>query len=102
MKLKDIADIGTGLVLNRKKADVDDKNVKKYKMITLKSINSDGFIEKDLMEEFSLEPGPELGKILKIIEEKIVKNELKNEQAAIFAEVKKMLWLNFTDRNFGK
>jgi len=29
---------------------------------------------KDLMEEFSLEPGPELGKILKIIEEKIVKN----------------------------
>lgn len=28
---------------------------------------------KDLMEEFSLEPGPELGKILKIIEEKIVK-----------------------------
>ena len=54
------------------------------------------------MEEFSLEPGPELGKILKIIEEKIVKNELKNEQAAIFAEVKKMLWLNFTDRNFGK
>ncbi len=46
---------------------------------------------KDLMEEFSLEPGPELGKILKIIEEKIVKNELKNEQAAIFAEVKKML-----------
>ena len=29
--------------------------------------------------------------MLKIIEEKIVKNELKNEQAAIFAEVKKML-----------
>ncbi len=52
MKLKDIAYIGTGLVLNRKKANKDDEIVKKYKIITLKSINNDGFIEKDLMEEF--------------------------------------------------
>ena len=48
---------------------------------------------KDLMDEFSLKPGPELGKILKTIEEKIVKNELKNEQIAILTEVKKMLEL---------
>ena len=44
-----------------------------------------------LTEEEKEKSKEELGKILKIIEEKIVKNELKNEQAAIFAEVKKML-----------
>lgn len=42
---------------------------------------------------FPLSPGQELGKILKTIEEKIVKNELKNEQIAILTEVKKMLEL---------
>lgn len=46
---------------------------------------------KDLMEEFAIKPGPALGKMLKRIEEKIVRNELLNERQAIFAEVSQAL-----------
>ncbi|MCL2112648.1 MAG: CCA tRNA nucleotidyltransferase [Streptococcaceae bacterium] len=44
-----------------------------------------------LMKECNLEAGPLLGKILKTIEEKIVKNELKNDKASI---------MNFVAENF--
>ncbi len=42
----------------------------------------------DLMQEFQLKAGPELGKCLKKIEEKIVKNELENERQMILEFVK--------------
>lgn len=44
---------------------------------------------KDLMKELSLKPGPELGQMLRKIEQKIVQNQLKNERQAIFEAVKK-------------
>ena len=47
----------------------------------------------DLLKEFSqsLQPGPKLGQILKQIEEKIVRNELKNDRQEILAFVAETL-----------
>ncbi|EJS03868.1 restriction endonuclease subunit S [Bacillus cereus] len=52
MRLGDIAKIKTGLVLSRKKAEVNYNAKAKYKLITLKNITDDGFIDNDTYEEF--------------------------------------------------
>ncbi|MDD2445951.1 MAG: restriction endonuclease subunit S [Clostridia bacterium] len=51
MKFKDIADIKSGLVLSRKRADIKDKIVR-YKQLTLKSIDVLGSIDFNLCEDF--------------------------------------------------
>lgn len=50
MKLMQIAEIRTGLVVARKKAT--SSPVKKYKMLTLKSFQDYGYINMDELEEF--------------------------------------------------
>lgn len=52
MKLGEIADIGTGLVLNRKKADSEKECVKTYDTITLRSIDNEGAFNAQLFEKF--------------------------------------------------
>jgi restriction endonuclease S subunit len=52
MKLRDLATLRTGLVLNRKKASLNDDNKIKYKQLNLKSITIDGAIDKNSLEEF--------------------------------------------------
>lgn len=52
MKLGQIAEIRTGLVLIRKKAAVDYKIKKTYKMITLKNIENYGVFNKEYFEIF--------------------------------------------------
>ncbi|MBK0075563.1 restriction endonuclease subunit S [Bacillus sp. S56] len=52
MQLGDIAKIKTGLVLSRKKAEVNYNAKAKYKLITLKNITEDGLIDNDSYEEF--------------------------------------------------
>jgi restriction endonuclease S subunit len=52
MQLGDIANVKTGLVLSRKKAEVEYDAKATYKLITLKNIAEDGMIENDLFEEF--------------------------------------------------
>lgn len=51
MKLGNLAIIATGLVAARKKADNEPKA--KYKLLTLKSMNEDGWIDVDELEDFS-------------------------------------------------
>lgn len=50
LKLNDIAIISTGLVLSRKKADFNP--VKTYKVLTLKSFEEDGWINKEELDKF--------------------------------------------------
>lgn len=50
MKLQDIADIRTGLVLSRKQAKKESGI--SYKVFTLASIGKDGIIQEELIEEF--------------------------------------------------
>ncbi|MDA2631653.1 restriction endonuclease subunit S [Bacillus cereus] len=52
MQLGDIAKIKTGLVLSRKKAEVNYNVKAKYQLITLKNITDDGLIDNDSYEEF--------------------------------------------------
>jgi restriction endonuclease S subunit len=52
MKLGRIAEIRTGLVLSRKKTNLESSATKTYKLITLKSFHSDGFIDKEELDEF--------------------------------------------------
>ncbi len=52
MKLKQIADIRTGIVAARKKATDESLFRKSYKMINLKCINEKGYIDFSLAEEF--------------------------------------------------
>lgn len=52
MKLGKLAEIRTGLVLNRKKATPNDSNIVSYKSLTLKSINKNGTIEEEYLEIF--------------------------------------------------
>ncbi len=52
MKLGKISKINTGLVLNRKKAESEKTAKRKYKLLTLKSIQNNGKIEKESLEEF--------------------------------------------------
>lgn len=51
MKLGEIAEIKTGLVLNRKKADKSEKSIK-YITLTLKSVKKHGFISINELEDF--------------------------------------------------
>jgi restriction endonuclease S subunit len=48
----DLADVMVGLVLKRKEADPTTPYIYNYKALTLKSLNSDGWIDKDLLDEF--------------------------------------------------
>ena len=50
MKLDKIADISTGLVIARKKAS-SDKGFN-YELLTLRSFNENGYVEKEYLDEF--------------------------------------------------
>lgn len=52
MFLGDIAQVKTGLVLSRKKAEIKTNAKATYKLITLNNISEDGFIINDTFEEF--------------------------------------------------
>lgn len=52
MKLGEVAEIKTGLVLKRKKATEELSALQKYSALTLKSIKKTGFINTDEFEEF--------------------------------------------------
>ena len=60
MKLGNIAEIRTGLVLVRKKASVEYEVKKTYRLITLKNINDKGVFNKEDFEIF--ESNDELNK----------------------------------------
>ncbi|MGG3772960.1 restriction endonuclease subunit S [Heyndrickxia faecalis] len=53
MQLGDIAQIQTGLVLSRKKAEMPYEAKATYRLLTLKNISEDGFIENDSFEMFT-------------------------------------------------
>lgn len=46
---------------------------------------------KDIIESFSIQPGPQLGKILQQLETMIVKNQLKNDKNKILKYIKEIL-----------
>lgn len=52
MKLKEIANIKTGLVTARKQAKISEDVVATYKLLNLKAINSRGYIEDEIIEKF--------------------------------------------------
>ncbi|MFX3673533.1 MAG: restriction endonuclease subunit S [Paenisporosarcina sp.] len=52
MQLGEIAHIKTGLVLTRKKAEVEHEMRATYKLLTLKNITEDGIIQADSFEQF--------------------------------------------------
>jgi restriction endonuclease S subunit len=52
MQLGDIAQIQTGLVLSRKKAEMPYEAKATYRLLSLKNISEDGFIENDSFEAF--------------------------------------------------
>ncbi|USK60389.1 restriction endonuclease subunit S [Peribacillus asahii] len=52
MQLGDIANVKTGLVLSRKKAEMKYHEKAKYKLLTLKNITEDGVINTNSFEEF--------------------------------------------------
>lgn len=52
MKLSKLADIRTGLVVARKKADKADINVKTYKLLTLRSFDTDGLVNTAYIDDF--------------------------------------------------
>ncbi len=52
-KLKEIANIKTGLVLSRKKADIYSVFTKQYKTISLKSFDKNGSYEHSFADEFT-------------------------------------------------
>lgn len=52
LMLSACAEIRSGLLLSRKMAKTENKSVKTYKQLTLKSINSNGTIDKTLLESF--------------------------------------------------
>lgn len=45
---------------------------------------------RDVMNELKLKPGPQIGKILNAIFEKVVEDKIKNEKKALLIEVKKL------------
>lgn len=51
-KLSEIADIQSGLVLSRKEAALDSKNAFKYKRLNLRSINDDGSINAQSLDDY--------------------------------------------------
>ena len=52
VKLGNISEIQTGLVLARKRAIAKDKNPKKYKLLTLKSFDPSGLLDSDALDSF--------------------------------------------------
>ena len=50
IKIKDVAEIGSGLVVARKKAVHDNEIIKEYKQLNLRSINKNGYIEVGELE----------------------------------------------------
>ena len=52
MLLSECANVRSGLLLSRKLAKTQARSVKTYKQLTLKSINADGTVNKDLLEYF--------------------------------------------------
>lgn len=50
LKIKDIAEVGSGLVVARKKAVHEEDIIRIYKQLNLRSINKNGFIELDELE----------------------------------------------------
>lgn len=52
MELGEIAQIKTGLVLSRKKAEMDFDAMATYKLLSLKNISEDGIIDNDDFDEF--------------------------------------------------
>lgn len=48
----DLADVMVGLVLNRKEANPTTLSIYYYKALTLKSLNSEGWIDKTLLDDF--------------------------------------------------
>lgn len=51
-KIGDIASITTGLVVKRKQAELPEEAIKKYKMLTLKSFEQDGWLNTEELEDF--------------------------------------------------
>lgn len=52
MQLGEIAQIKTGLVLSRKKAEIEYDAKVTYKLLSLKNISEEGFIDNDSFEDF--------------------------------------------------
>jgi restriction endonuclease S subunit len=52
MKLRDIAEVKTGLVLARKEAELDNAYFEKYKQLNLKCIQDDGDIDLEALDVF--------------------------------------------------
>ena len=50
LKIKDIAEVGSGLVVSRKKAVHNEDAIKTYKQLNLRSVNKNGYIELDELE----------------------------------------------------
>ena len=48
--IADLAEVMVGLVLKRKEADPTTSNIYKYKALTLKSLNAEGWIDKDELD----------------------------------------------------
>lgn len=48
--IADLAEVMVGLVLKRKEADPTTSNIYKYKALTLKSLNAEGWIDKDQLD----------------------------------------------------
>lgn len=51
-RMEDVADIMVGLVLRRKEADIGDEKTYNYKSLTLKSFNSEGWINKKYLDDY--------------------------------------------------
>lgn len=52
MKLKDLANVKTGLVISRKKSKLEQNAIATYKLLTLNNVSDDGIICDDSFEEF--------------------------------------------------
>jgi len=50
--IADLAEVMVGLVLKRKEADPTTSNIKHYKSLTLKSLNAEGWIDKDQLDNY--------------------------------------------------
>lgn len=81
MLLKDIADIKTGLLLDRKKAHLSDKHFQ-YKVVSLKSFNENGVYDETFNEVFSTF---ELLKERYLIQKDDILVRLRGEICAVYA-----------------
>ena len=53
LKISEIANIQTGVVLSRKEAKKDQEIVQKYQRLTIKALGNDGFINKEELEDYN-------------------------------------------------